>query len=66
MVNVAGVDSHFMRVKQRRAHIFSPPENHPFGERQYIVEDPGGHRWTFSQSVADAAPEDWGGKSAHL
>lgn len=47
MVNVAGVDSHFMWVKQRRAHIFSPPENHPFGERQYTVEDPGGHRGLF-------------------
>ena len=66
MVNVADVDSHFSRVKQRGAHIFSQPETHPFGERQYTVEDPGGHRWTFSQSVADAAPEDWGGKSVHL
>jgi len=23
--------------------------------------DPGGHRWTFSQSIADVDPADWGG-----
>jgi hypothetical protein len=22
------------------------------------------HRWTFSQSLADVSPEDWGGTSA--
>jgi uncharacterized glyoxalase superfamily protein PhnB len=33
----------------------------PFGERQYTVEDPGGRRWTFSQSIADMAPSQWGG-----
>ena len=32
----------------------------PFRERQYTVEDPGGHQWTFSQSIADVAPEDRG------
>jgi uncharacterized glyoxalase superfamily protein PhnB len=37
-------------------------ETYPFGERQYTVDDPGGHRWTFTQSVADVAPEEWGGQ----
>jgi len=35
-------------------------ETYKFGERQYSVEDLGGHLWTFSQSVADVPPEDWG------
>jgi len=35
--------------------------DYPYGERQYTVEDPGGHRWTFSQTIADVAPEKWGG-----
>jgi uncharacterized glyoxalase superfamily protein PhnB len=35
--------------------------NHPYGERQYTAEDPGGHRWTFSESIADVDPADWGG-----
>jgi hypothetical protein len=34
-----------------------------YGERQYTCEDPGGHRWTFSQSIADLEPEEWGGTS---
>jgi hypothetical protein len=40
--------------------------SYPFGECQYGVVDPGGHRWTFSQSIADLAPEDWGGTSGRL
>jgi hypothetical protein len=35
------------------------PPDLPFGEQQYIVENLGGHRWTFSQSIADVAPEQW-------
>jgi hypothetical protein len=27
--------------------------NMPFGERQYTAQDLGGHRWTFSQSIAE-------------
>jgi uncharacterized glyoxalase superfamily protein PhnB len=36
----------------------------PFGERQYVAQDPGGHRWTFTESVADVAPEEWGARFA--
>ena len=32
-----------------------------FGERQYSAQDPAGHHWTFSQTLADVAPEEWGG-----
>jgi uncharacterized glyoxalase superfamily protein PhnB len=33
------------------------------GERQYTAEDPAGHQWTFSETLADVAPGDWGGIS---
>src|SRR6266571_3331774 len=46
------------RVAARRS--CSPPD-YPFGERQYTAEDLGGHTWTFSESIADVAPEEWGG-----
>src|SRR5262245_21792595 len=59
-VHVEDVDAHFERSRERGARILKPPANMPFGERQYTVEDPGGHRWTFSQSIADVAPEEWG------
>ncbi len=32
-----------------------------YGERQYNAEDPWGHQWTFSQTLADVDPADWGG-----
>jgi hypothetical protein len=34
-----------------------------YGERQYTAEDPAGHQRTFSETLADVAPEDWGGTS---
>jgi uncharacterized glyoxalase superfamily protein PhnB len=61
MVRVEDVDAHHERAKRRGARILRPPTTYPFGERQYTAEDPGGHRWTFSQSVADIDPVDWGG-----
>src|ERR1017187_4442092 len=59
-VHVDDVDRHYQRAKQGGARILSPPTTCPFGERQYTAADLDGHRWTFSQSVADVKPEEWG------
>ncbi|HEU0295391.1 MAG TPA: VOC family protein [Anaerolineales bacterium] len=61
MVRVADVDTHYEYAKQTGASIISPPTDYPYGERQYVVEDPGGHRWTFSQTIVDIDPRTWGG-----
>ena len=61
MVRVPNVDRHFERAEKHGAKILQSPADYPFGERQYTAEDLGGHRWTFSQSIADVAPEKWGG-----
>ena len=61
MVRVEAVDSHYEHVKQSGAKIVSPPADYPYGESQYVVEDIGGHRWTFSQTIADIDPGSWGG-----
>lgn len=63
MVRVEDVDAHYARASKRGARVSGPPADHPYGERQYTAVDPGGHTWTFSQSIADVAPEDWGGVS---
>jgi uncharacterized glyoxalase superfamily protein PhnB len=63
MVRVDDVQDHYERAKQHGAQIVRGPVDFPYGERQYTAEDIGGHRWTFSQSIADLAPEDWGGAS---
>jgi uncharacterized glyoxalase superfamily protein PhnB len=66
MVRVEDVHGHHEAAKQRGARILRPPADHPYGERQYTAEDLGGHCWTFSQSIADVAPEEWGGTSGQL
>jgi len=63
MVKVESVDAHYDHARQRGARILSPPTDHSYGERQYSAEDLAGHRWTFTQAIADLAPEDWGGTS---
>jgi uncharacterized glyoxalase superfamily protein PhnB len=64
LVRVEDADTHHARARAAGARISSPPTTYPFGERQYSAQDPFGHRWTFSQSVADVDPREWGGSLA--
>ena len=48
------------------ARLVRDLQDHPYGERQCTFVDPAGHRWSFSQSIADVAPEEWGGQSVDL
>ena len=61
MVHVEDLDRIYEQAKSMGARIINPPAHYPFGERQCTVEDIGGHRWTFSQTVADVDPASWGG-----
>jgi uncharacterized glyoxalase superfamily protein PhnB len=63
MLRVDDAGAHHDRARRRGAKIVEEPNDFPYGERQYTAEDIGGHRWTFSQSIADLAPEEWGGTS---
>ena len=60
-VRVDDVRAHHEQAVRSGARIIHPPTDHPYGERQYTAEDPGGHRWTFSESIADIDPAEWGG-----
>jgi uncharacterized glyoxalase superfamily protein PhnB len=66
MVRVEDIDSHHERARAHGAQIASEPIDYPYGERQYTAIDHAGHRWTFSQTIADVVPEDWGGTSGRL
>lgn len=66
MVRVPDVDGHHERAVVRGAKISAAPADQPYGERQYSVEDFAGHHWTFSQSIADVDPTDWGGTAGQL
>lgn len=61
MVRITDIDQHYQRALAGNARSLSPPTGYQFGERQYSVTDPGGHIWTFSQTVADVDPAAWGG-----
>ena len=60
LVQVEDTDRHYEGVRAHGARILHPPTNYPYGERQYTAEDLGGHRWTFSQSIAAIDPSEWG------
>lgn len=62
MVRVDDVAAIHRRAVDHGAHVVEPPSDHVYGERQCTVVDPGGHIWTFSESIADVDPADWGGK----
>jgi len=63
-VLVDGVDEHFQRAHQAGAQIMAQPEDKPWGLRQYLVEDLGGHRGEFAEHLRDVLPEEWGATSA--
>jgi uncharacterized glyoxalase superfamily protein PhnB len=64
MVRAEDVDAHHARAQALGARILDGPKDFPYGERQYNVEDLAGHHWCFSQTIADVAPEDWGGRAS--
>ncbi len=63
MVRVENVRTHCDQARRHGARIVMEPTDFEYGERQYTADDLAGHRWTFSETLADVAPEDWGGTS---
>ncbi len=61
MVRVEDARAHCEHARAHGARVDEDPIDYAYGERQYHAEDPWGHRWTFSQTLADVAPEEWGG-----
>jgi uncharacterized glyoxalase superfamily protein PhnB len=64
IVRVEAIDAHLSRARRQGAKIVRDLENFPYGERQYTCLDPAGHRWTFSETIANVDPTDWGGELA--
>ena len=63
MVRVENAYAHCESARAHGARIIMEPTDFEYGERQYTAEDPAGHQWTFSETLADVAPEEWGGTS---
>ena len=62
-VRVEDVESSFERARAHGAKVIESPTDRNYGERECTVEDLAGHRWQFSQTLRDVAPEEWGGQS---
>ncbi len=65
-VRIEDALAHCERARQNAAIILTEPADHMYGERQYNAQDFHGHRWDFTQTIADVDPESWGGISVDL
>jgi uncharacterized glyoxalase superfamily protein PhnB len=59
-VRVDNVEAAFERARASGALVIEPPTDQVYGERECTVEDLAGHRWQFSETVQDVAPEEYG------
>ncbi len=65
-VRIADALAHCERARQAGARILTEPVDHMYGERQYNAEDFYGHRWDFTETLADIDPASWGGTPVNL
>jgi uncharacterized glyoxalase superfamily protein PhnB len=62
LVRIEDARAHCGRARANGAEILMEPTDFEYGERQYLAADLAGHQWLFSQTLADVAPEEWGGE----
>lgn len=59
-VRVDDVGAQFERAIAYGARVLEAPIDREYGERECTVEDLAGHRWQFTQTLRDVAPEEYG------
>lgn len=59
-IRVENLATHYDRLRACGALILSEPTDREYGERDFMVEDLAGHRWEFTETVRDVAPEEYG------
>lgn len=59
-VRVDDVEAYYERARAHGAKVIEPPTDRQYGERECSVEDLAGHRWQFTETVRDVAPEEYG------
>jgi uncharacterized glyoxalase superfamily protein PhnB len=62
LVRVDDARAHCERARANGAEILMEPTDFEYGERQYTAADHAGHQWTFSESLRDVDPAEWGGE----
>lgn len=61
MLKVEDAGAVLARATGRGAVATAPLRDWEYGERQAAFTDPFGHEWVLTQTLADTAPEQWGG-----
>jgi uncharacterized glyoxalase superfamily protein PhnB len=59
-LRVDNVGAWYERARAHGARVLEPPTDREYGERECTVEDLAGHRWQFTETVRDVAPEEYG------
>ena len=57
-VFVSDVDAHYERARARGALPDTEPKDMPYGQREYGLTDPEGHRWWFATPTTKLARKD--------
>jgi PhnB protein len=63
MLKVDDVAACASRARQLGGVVDQGPRDWEYGERQAMITDPFGHQWVLTQTLADTAPESWGGQT---
>ena len=56
-VYVEDVDNVFKRAVEAGAQVVQRPEDHFYGDRVAMFDDPFGHRWNIATHIEDVSPE---------
>jgi uncharacterized glyoxalase superfamily protein PhnB len=59
-VRVDDVEGQYEQARAHGARVLEPPTDREYGERECTLEDLAGHRWQFTETVRDVAPEEYG------
>lgn len=65
-VRIEDASGHCKVARENGAVILTEPIDQPYGERQYNAQDFYGHRWDFTETIRDVAPEEWSNGEFHL
>jgi PhnB protein len=57
-VYVEDVDDVFKQAVEAGANVVQPPEDHFYGDRVAMFDDPFGHRWNVATHMKDVPPEE--------
>jgi hypothetical protein len=58
-MSTAGSWAWYERARAHGARVLEPPADREYSERECAVEDLAGHRWQFTETARDVAPEDY-------